>query len=333
MERRIVFTGARKVELEDFSAPSVDEGEVEVRITMSLMSTGTEGIIYNRWFDPGTHWDKWIRYPFYPGYSAVGSVTAVGPGVSAARIGDRVALRRSHASVHVLPASQCVVLPQSITDDQAVWFALAKIAAMGARAAGHGLGASVLVIGAGPIGQMAIRWAFASGAETITVVDPVAPRLELARFGGATATIDKPIAEAAALIKEANRGRSPGVVIDSTGNAEVFTAALAVADRFGTVVVLGDTGMPAQQRLSPDLITKGLRVVGAHDVNETPEWNSALIAPLYFRLVEDGRFRLGKLVSHTFAPHEAAAAYELATHHRKDTMGIVFDWKTQDGAK
>lgn len=327
MEHRIVFTGQKQVELESFSLPPLQAGEVSVRVTLSLMSTGTEGIIFNRWFDPGTHWDKWIRYPFYPGYSAVGTVTAVGSGVTSPRTGDRVAVRRGHGSAHVLPASQCVVLPPTLSDEQAAWFALAKIAAMGARAVGHALGSHVLVIGAGPIGQMAIRWAFASGAETIIVVDPVALRLELARRGGATATIDKPVADALALITEANHGRSPEVVIDSTGNAEVFTAALAAADRFGKILVLGDTGMPAQQHLSPDLITKGLHVVGAHDGHETPEWNSALIARLYFRLVADGRFRVEGLISHTFRPQQATEAYDLATHRRKETMGIAFDWK------
>ncbi|HET6484766.1 MAG TPA: zinc-binding alcohol dehydrogenase [Spirochaetia bacterium] len=333
MEQRIVFNGPKRAELEAFSVPAVKDGEVEVRVSVSLMSTGTEGIIYNRWFDPGTHWDNWIKYPFHPGYSAVGTVAAAGSGVSSPKVGDRVAIRKSHASAHVLPAAQCIVVPPVVSDEQAAWFALAKIAAMGARVAGHGLGSSVLVIGAGPIGQMAIRWAFVAGAEAIIVVDPVGPRLELARVGGATATIDKPIAEAAPLILQANHGSNPRVVIDSTGNAEVFAVALSVVERFGTVVVLGDTGAPAQQRLSPDLITKGLRVVGAHDTHETAEWNAGIIARLFFQAVSDGRFRFGSLVSHTFPPQEAGAAYELATHHRKDTMGILFDWKGRGRGK
>ena len=53
-----------------------------VRINLSLMSTGTENIVFNRLFDPGTHWDEWVKYPFYPGYTAVGTVESTGADVT-----------------------------------------------------------------------------------------------------------------------------------------------------------------------------------------------------------------------------------------------------------
>src|SRR5438270_13613456 len=99
----IVFTGQNQVqtiEEEPLAAPA--RGEIQVETTRTLISTGTEGIVLGRKFSPGTHWDAWVKYPFRPGYSHVGRVSAVGEDVSEFSLGDRVATRGPHAShVHV----------------------------------------------------------------------------------------------------------------------------------------------------------------------------------------------------------------------------------------
>lgn len=326
MEKRLVFLGKQQVTVETFTTAAPAVGEVAVRVRRSLISTGTEGIVFNRWFDAGTHWDNWVKYPFLPGYSAVGEVAAVGPEVTTLKVGDRVACRSSHASWHLVKATSCFPIPAGVDDAEATWFALAKIAAMGARAANYKLGSSALIIGAGPIGQMSVRWAAAAGCARVFVVDPVAGRLELARRGGATATFAQPADQALAAIEAANGGHKPEIVLDTTGNAQVFTAALAAADRFGTVVVLGDTGSPAQQHLSSDLMMRGLRIVGAHDGHETPDWNSPRIVQLFFHLVQTGRFPLAGLNTHEFAPDDAVAAYDLVSKRRAESMGILFKW-------
>lgn len=326
MPARIVFTGQRNVSLEGFATPAVGPDQVRVRSLCSLMSTGTENIVFNRLFDPGTHWDQWVRYPFYPGYSTIAVVEACGDRVTSVKVGDRIACRAPHASHHVLAADRCFPLPAQLDARQAAWFALAKIAFIGARAASYQIGDSVLIIGAGPIGQMSTRWARALGARHIVVVDPVAQRLPLARAGGATATIAEPIAEAEAAVRAACAGVLPRVVIDSTGHAAVFAAALRlVADR-GRVVVLGDTGSPASQGLTSDVITRGLTIVGAHDCHVDAQWNDASIAAYTFALAGEGRFPLTDLITDVFNPDRCAEAYAAANARRGDTMGICFDW-------
>jgi hypothetical protein len=46
-------------------------------MTLSLMSTRTENIAFNRLLEAGSHWDRWVKCPFYPGYSAVGVVDSI----------------------------------------------------------------------------------------------------------------------------------------------------------------------------------------------------------------------------------------------------------------
>ncbi len=179
--RRLFFPAAQQVGIESFDLPAVAEGEVRVRTEYSLMSTGTENIVFNRLFDPGTHWDSWVKYPFHPGYCVVGTVEESRSTEFAA--GDRVALRSGHQSQSVVPGAKCTRIPDAVDFRDALWFALAKIAFHGALVASHYLGDTVLVIGAGPIGQMSVRWAKAAGARTIICVDSAAERLKLAAQG------------------------------------------------------------------------------------------------------------------------------------------------------
>lgn len=321
-----MFPGKQEVKLESFDLVPPPEGQVLVQTCLSLMSTGTENIVFNRLFDSGTHWDNWIKYPFYPGYSSVGVVKAVGEGVQALKAGDRVAYRTGHTSHALVPEDSCFPIPDAVPFEQAVWFALAKITFMGAKAAQYRLGDSVLIVGAGPIGQMSIRWARAAGAEEIYVVDTADNRMPLAVAGGASSTITLPIDQAKEAILKAGGGRLPGIVVDSTGNAAVFSAALGLAADRGRVVILGDTGSPAKQFLTSDVIMRGLTVIGAHDGHGTAEWNDASISRLFFKLAASGRFPMEGLTSHTFKPEQCAEAYLTANRDRAATMGLLFDW-------
>ena len=323
---RLVFTGKQQVTFEAFDPGQPGPGQVRTRAICSLMSTGTENIVLNRLFEPGSHWDRWVKYPFHPGYSMIGAVETVGAGVTGLKVGDIVAMRYPHASHRVLAASECVVVPPTLDPRLAAWFALGKITFMGARAAEYQIGDVVVIIGAGPIGQMSVRWAAALGCQRIIVVDQVESRLALARAGGATTTIAKPIGEAREAIIAANRGEQPCVVIDGTGNQEVFVHALGLVARKGTVVILGDTGSPSQQRLTSDVITRGVRIVGAHDCLEDAQWNTSTITEYFFVLAASGRFPLAGMNSHSFPGAEGMKAYELANTRRGETMGIIFDW-------
>lgn len=327
MPEHLVFLGKQQVACESVTLPGVTADQVRVQSICSLVSTGTENIVFNRLFDAGTHWDNWVKYPFKPGYSLIGEVVEVGAGVTTLSVGDRVALRHGHASEAIQAAADCVKVPAGLDPRQAAWFALAKIAFMGARAANFRLGDDVLIIGAGPIGQMALRWVRAIGARSIVVIDTVPMRLDLAKRGGATATFAKTLPAAQDEVIAATGGRRPRVVIDTTGNAQVLQGALAVVRDRGRVVILGDTGSPGGQHLTSDVITRGIEIVGAHDCHNDAEWHGSTIAELFFQFAVDGRFNLSGLETHVFAPRDCVHAYETMNTKRGETMGVIFDWR------
>jgi len=324
MEHRIVFTGKNELKLESFEPNVCGEGQVVARTLSSLISTGTEGIVLNRLFAAGSHWDDWVKYPFYAGYAVVARVEQIGAGVKSLHIGDRVVCRHGHSSVIVVGEFDCDKVPDGITDEDAAWFALAKIAFMSARAAKYFLGESVVIIGGGPIGQMAVRWANAAGLANIVVVDPVSRRLELAKLGGATTVIDKPIDQARDAIIGALGGQEPQILIDSTGNAKVFSSILKMAGTCARVIILGDTGTPDNQHLTGDLVSKGLQVIGASD---GLVWPAPHIHQLYFTLLKKGMISMKGMNTHSFAPAEARAAYDVINTRRQETMGVLFHWK------
>ncbi|HVL40379.1 MAG TPA: zinc-binding dehydrogenase, partial [Fimbriimonadaceae bacterium] len=245
---------------------------------------------------------------------------------SADLVGTRVVSRVAHASEAVTSAGHVYPYPPEIPAEQAAWFALGMIGFMGAKAGGFGIGHEVLVVGGGPIGQMAVRWAAACGAETIGLLDPVPMRLMLGTAGGANRLLELVAEGAAEDVREAFGGELPGTVVDATGHAAVFEHCLALPRRLGKLVLLGDTGDPSQQRLTPDVVRRGIQVHGAHVTHEEGEWTEGRIHRLFFELIRAGRFPLQNLITHRFAPEQAPEAYELTTTRRSETMGVLFDW-------
>jgi 2-desacetyl-2-hydroxyethyl bacteriochlorophyllide A dehydrogenase len=326
MATRVVFTGKQAVKLEEFSSPEVMAGQIKLRGLCSLISTGTENIVFNQLYAPGTHWDNWVKYPFYPGYSFIGEVVEVGACATDVKIGDRAATRGGHASEHVVDLAECHFIPTDVDPKDAAWFALAKISYAGAQAANYSLGSSALIVGAGPIGQMSLRWATAAGCSSVVVLDPVESRLKKALTGGATSVIAAKSSECLDKVLAANNGGRPSVVIDGTGNTSVFEDALRLVADHGTVVILGDTGFPTEQHLSSDVITRSLKIVGAHDGLNIEQWDNRPLNHLFFTLNKTGRFNMDGLNTHTFKPSQAVDAYELLNAHRGDTMGVIFDW-------
>jgi len=297
-----------------------------------VISTGTEGIVLGRKFSPGTHWDAWVKYPFRPGYSHVGRVTAIGDDVSESRVGDRVATRGPHSSHVQVRSAHAVRIPDQVSEDDATWTALAKIAQIGVRAAGHRLGDSVVVIGLGLVGQLVTQYVRLMGAAEIIAIDPAEMRLQMATAHGATTTLAMPASQALEEVKRLTADRGARVVYDVTGHPAVFPEALKLCADHGRVVLLGDTGTPELQHLTSDVIRRGLTIVGAHDRHAPAdptagiEWDARRMYELFLRFVSRGQMRVSDLVTHRYKPEQAGQAYAMLDKERERAMGVIFEW-------
>ncbi len=327
MPKRIIFPAKGQVALQDFELPVPGPHDLKIRTLYSLMSIGTETIILHQKYAPDSHFARMFSFPqLKTGVQAVGQVEHAGSAVSDFAVGDTVFMRMAHGSHQVLPAERCSLVPDGVDRKLACWCGLAKTAFRAAWAGRFELGGQVLIIGAGPVGQMAIRWAKVAGVAAIAVVDLSAFRLEHAVRGGATKTLCGELAQHLATIKELNAGKGPALVVDTSGNPAVFQSALSVVAMFGKVALLGDTGFPGKQCLSSDVMTKGLTIQATHDSQDRDGWTQRRIDSLFFTCVQDGRFDLSNLITHQFSPGQCEAAYTLAEQQRERAMGILFDW-------
>jgi 2-desacetyl-2-hydroxyethyl bacteriochlorophyllide A dehydrogenase len=335
--RAIVFTGKDEVEIIKEEVREPGPGEVLIKATKTLISTGTEGIVLSRLFEPGSHWDKWVQYPFHPGYSMVGNVVAVGRDVEGIHIGERFALREPHREyvtialnerqeqgLLAVPTRELYPVPDGVADEDAPWIGLATIVQNGIRRAEHELGDSVVVIGLGLLGQLVVQYVRLLGARQVIAVDVSEQRLAMARAHGATITLAMGAQEAREHILALTDGVGTDVVYDVTGVAPVFSIALTLLRRFGRLVLLGD--------LTGDVINKALSIVGAHDSNppatstDHAYWSKQRMAELFFTYVLRGDMRVSDLITHRFSPLEAVEAYRVLREERMTAMGVIFDW-------
>lgn len=329
MPSRIVFSGPRQALLQNVDLPLPGPNNLLLRSEVSLISTGTELTAFNHSFAAGTHWDAWVKYPFQPGYATVARIMKAGKNIRRGKIGDKVVARVPHASHHVVKEEQVTLVPDTVADEEAVWFAMAKIAFTGVVAAHLPMGAKVAVAGAGPLGQMVVRWASNSAAAELVVIDRNEKRLALAREGGATATVARRLQpEEIDPVIAGLGGWRPEVIFDCTGNPAVLAAALGLAADHGKIIILGDTGFPELQRLTSDLVWRGVSILGVHDLHAQSQWGDEReIFQLFFRSLSRGRFSTAGLITHKFGPRQAQQAYLLAEKKKGDTGGILFDWR------
>jgi 2-desacetyl-2-hydroxyethyl bacteriochlorophyllide A dehydrogenase len=325
--RRIVFPRSAEVALQTFQIPALEDDQVRIRTRYSLMSIGTETTILHQRYEPSSHFARMFSFPqLQTGVQTLGVVEAAGSQVAEFRPGDTIYLRMGHGSHQIMPARECSPVPDGLDLKQACWCGLAKTAFRAAWAGGFQSGADVLIIGAGPVGQMVTRWAAALGCTSIAVAELSAQRLDYAAAGGATELFCGNIVEQLPQIQLLNNGKGPSIVVDSTGSPATFQPALAAAARFGKVILLGDTGYPSRQCLSSDLMIKGLSLQATHDSHDRDGWTQRRVDELFFETLAKDRFPLDAMISHEFAPRECGQAYALAERERHQVMGILFDW-------
>lgn len=330
----VVFSGPERAELHGEPLREPEAGEILVRTTWSLISTGTECTLYGRKFEDGSRWN--VTYPSRAGYSHVGVVEAVGPAVKMWKVGDRLVSANPHVQYLVAEeedaGSGFRAIPENVSDRDAAWAILGRIVQMGVRRAGHVLGENVVVVGLGPLGQLAVQYVRLAGPRCLIAIDPVQARVDMACAHGATHGLCMGVDQAIEAVKEITAGRMADVAYDMTGNAKVFAGSQQMLRVLGRQVLIGDTGYPSGQHISEAVITKSLTILGCMGPQASVEsnpwhyWSRGNMVDLFLQYLADGRMRVSDLNTHAFSPAEAQQAYQTLLHQRASTMGTHFEW-------
>ncbi|CAN5116536.1 zinc-dependent alcohol dehydrogenase family protein [soil metagenome] len=339
--RAVEFRGAGSLALVERPDPVAGPGEVLVAPeAVGICATDLEildGVM--AYFRTGD-----ASYPIVPGHEWIGTVVSTGSAVAGLRPGDTVvgdpsagcgSCARCHAGRYHLCARRIetgimgrdgamatlMLAPATATHlvHRPVWDAGALIepASVALNAARHApcRGSTVLVLGAGAIGLLALQCARLEGAARVIVANSRrADRLELARRLGADETLLLP-QDAARALRNLAGDDGIDVVLLCTGATAAMDLAVEITRPGGTVVVVGLFGAPRVPVDLDTVVTNDLRLIG---VNGSPHlWPDTIAA------ATGGALLLDPLVSHRFPLARAAEALELARRAPAGTLKVL----------
>ncbi|HEX5385167.1 MAG TPA: L-threonine 3-dehydrogenase [Gemmatimonadales bacterium] len=123
-------------------------------------------------------------------------------------------------------------------------------------------GATVLVLGCGPIGCFAVGVARAAGASLVVASDFNPRRLEIAHQMGAHVTLNPAETDVVARVRELTAGNGVDLVCEMSGHPSGHAQAFAAARLGGRVNLLGTPSRPTEVDFARDVIFRGLTLYG-----------------------------------------------------------------------
>lgn len=283
--------------------------------------------------------DFFPTFPLVPGHELAGEVARIGAEVTDLAVGDRVMVdptvtceechfcminRQNHCqnwnAVGVtrdggfgeyvrVPAKNCYRFGNVSFSAAAFCEPLACVV-FGQDRARIEIGSEVLVIGAGPIGQLHLQASLANGAASVTMVDTVESKLALGKELGASHVVIADHDQEARLRKIARYGFD--VVIDATGVAGVMGRSVKYVKNGGTYLIFGVCGPNDRVEVSPfEIYRRDLTIVGSFAIRRT--YDRA------FKLMESGRVKVDRLVHEAMPIEELPRGLEMM---KKGTAGM-----------
>lgn len=363
-----------KVSLADAPKPAVPDNGILVRTLASLISAGTDRAVIGlarkgtigkalarpdlvrRVLGKVRNDGLWSAYkavrnviaePKTLGYSLVGEVLAIGHRLEGAAVGDRVACagagHANHAEIAAIPSNLFVPVPEGVADEDAAYVTLGAIALHGLRQADQQLGAAVLVVGLGLVGQITLQLCRAAGLKVIGL-DLDEAKLVMARNNGAMIAAKPDDKGLAAEVAAATDGYGVDAVLLCAGSKDSGAPFEDVAghcrDR-ARVVVVGDVKMdiPRNAYFKKELEILQSRSYGPGRYDPDYEekgrdypigyvrWTERRNMKAFMDLLASGALDMQALTTHRLPVERAAEAYDLVTGKTQAfTVGIVLTY-------
>jgi L-iditol 2-dehydrogenase len=340
-----VYRGLSVVNVEEIPTPSIQPGEILVRVeACGICHTDLKKIEYNLLAPPRVY-----------GHETAGVVAAVGAGVTKFRPGDRV------LAFHHIPCLQCFYCEHKLYAQCPVYKRVGITA--GFEPAGGGFsqyvrvmdwivergvekipggisferatlveplntclkavtqcdpqpGDFVLVMGQGPIGLMFTMLAKRTGAR-IAATDTMPERLEIAGRCGAEFTWNPLQQDVAAEVKQLTEGRGADIVIVAASAKAIVNQAIASSRPGARILLFAQTSNTERIEASGADICVGERTLfGCYSASVDLQRESA-------RLVFSGDLPVEELISHRLPLKKIRAGIDLALHPGPKSLKII----------
>jgi S-(hydroxymethyl)glutathione dehydrogenase/alcohol dehydrogenase len=218
-------------------------------------------------------------------------------------VGGEKAFQFANAGVFtertVVNETQAVVIDDRVPLDAACLIGCAVVTGAGAvlNRAKVQPGETVLVIGAGGIGQSVIQAARLSAAGRIVVVDANPAKEAVARQFGATDFIDaSTVDDTIAAVKDLGLPNGVDYSFECVGHPALIRQAIDVLDWGGSCVLLGVPKMGTEASFVVASMYNDKSILGCRYGSTRPHHDIPLIVSFYL----DGRFLLDEMVSQTY---------------------------------
>jgi 2-desacetyl-2-hydroxyethyl bacteriochlorophyllide A dehydrogenase len=325
--KSIVIQKPREISVSEREIPKPSPREILIKVMASGIC-GTDIHIYK-----GEYLGS---YPVIPGHEFSGVIEAVGNEVTRFRAGDRVAVEPNIACdncVNCLNNRQnfClnwqavgVTLPggmeQYVSVPEKATFSIGEIpfeqgafveplscVIHGVERAKIRLSDHVLILGAGPIGNLILQMARLQGAATIAVLETNPGRADLARQQGADLVVER---------IEDLKPDAYDVVIDATGAIAVMNRTIDFVRKGGTILLFGVP--PAGKKLEMEafkIFQKGLTILSSY----TSVRNSFQAV----NLLQTGKVKVEPLISHRLPLEEISKGFDMIENHDPKVMKVM----------
>lgn len=263
--------GSGATRLVELPLPDFGPGELLIRSSVSLISSGTERMLVE--FGRGGLLEKArqqpdkvrqvidkmrtdgvletldavrskLDQPVPLGYSNVGTVVAVGDDVTGFEVGDRVASNGAHAEFVVVPQNLCARVPSGVDDESAAFTVVGAIALQGIRLVQPSLGECVVVTGLGLIGLVTVQLLRAQGCRVLGIDFDDAKLARAREYGAEVVNAGTPEA-VLSTARQFARGRGVDAVLitAATKSNEPIEQAAAMCRKRGRIVLVGVAGL------------------------------------------------------------------------------------------
>jgi L-iditol 2-dehydrogenase len=334
----------RRIEILDAPDPP-PPGAGEVLLRIDRVGVCGSDVHY---FTQGRIGDQVVEFPATVGHECSATVVEVGPDVESLQPDDRVAVDPAVvcgdcdqcragrwntcrnllfmgcpgetdgalAEHRVLPAKNCLPLPDGVTLDGAV---LAEPLSVGMYAVRLGEvypAARVAVLGVGPIGLSVLVAAKATAPATVYATDLLDPRLEAAGACGADWSGNPERLDVVRAIRQ-QEPQGLDLVFECSGDPACIDQAMDLLTPGGTLMLVG---IPPSPRVSFDVHVMRRRELTFKNVRR----QNGCVAPS-IRLLAEGRFDSAVLLTHRFGLEQVQEAFELVADYRDGVVKAIID--------
>jgi 3-hydroxyethyl bacteriochlorophyllide a dehydrogenase len=308
----VVFNSPKQLSLKALDLPELQEGQLEIAVEFSGISTGTERMLWDGSMPPFPG----MGYPLVPGYETVGRVLRSAADAHVQE-GQRVFVPGANcfsgvkslfggAASHLVVSASKVVPVDEHLGAQAVLLALAATAYHAVSGGGQQepFAAPELIIGHGVMGRLLARLTVAAGLPAPTVWET-----DQARSAGAVGyTVMQP---------QDDPRRDYATIYDVSGDGNLLDSLIQRLRPGGELVLAGFYKQDLKFAYAPAFMREARMRIAA-------EWKRPDLLAVN-DLVHTGRLSLDGLITHTQPSTHAGYAYETAFGDAS-CLKMILDW-------